>query len=614
LSKITKKKTTGSRAKRIVKKPNKAAAAVPPLQSGAWEVAYKARFDGSRFGNDAIGLFALGLQYNIDDLDAVGAESITGGGNDKKCDIFYFDKEEGRCVIAQCYVSQRARASAKANKASDLNTAISWLLNTPLTSVPENLRANAAELRQSIENDELSELCIWYVHNLQESKNVADEMTTVEHAAATAISRISKNASVRILAREFGATQFTKLYLASGSPILVNADIKTKVAMGYQINGGDWSAYQTYVPGAFIYSLYAEHKTDLFSANVRDYLGSRETDANINNGIKETATTNPENFWVYNNGITALVNGLVAAPTKSGAVQLTIKGISIVNGAQTTGALGSLDKQPKSNLLVPIRFIWTGNKARIQDIIRFNNSQNKISASDFRSTDAVQKRLKAEFEDIPDAEYEGGRRGGASDTIKRRPSLLPSYTVGQALAAFHGDPTVAYDRKSEIWISDQIYSSYFKEETTAKHIVLAYSLHKAVGDKKLDLVSKLKNETPLTKTEQEQLQFFEKKGSILLACAAFADCLEAVLDHAIPNKFRLSFGTDVSPAQAEKYWVELCTPLFALIGNLDAAFSANRITTELTKKAIPQFRNVVQSVAKPNRETFLQFARRVVID
>jgi hypothetical protein len=346
---------------------------------------------------------------------------------------------------------------------------------------------------------------------------------------------------------------------------------------------------------------------------VRDYLGSRESDANINNGIKETAATDPGNFWVYNNGITALVNGLVPE-RKNGRVQLTIKGISIVNGAQTTGAIGSLVQKPASALTVPIRFIWTTNQSRVQDIIRFNNSQNKISASDFRSTDAVQKRLKSEFEKITDAEYEGGRRGGASDTIKRRPNLLPSYTVGQALAAFHGDPVTAYDRKSEIWVSDQIYSTYFKDETTAKHIVFAYSLYKAVGNKKLELVAKQKRDEDLTRTEIEQLAFFAIKGSIPLICAAIADCLEAVLGHAIPNKFRLSFGKDVSPIEAEEYWAELCTPLFPLITNLEAAFSANRIATELAKKAIPQFRNVVQSIAKPNKQTFDEFADRVEID
>jgi hypothetical protein len=580
----------------------------------AWEDAFKARFTGSSFGSDAIGLFALGLQFNIDDLEAVGAESVTGGNNDKKCDIFFFDKEEGRCVIAQCYMATKPKTSAPANKASDLNTAISWLLNSPLGSVPEELRANALELRLAIKNEELKELCIWYVHNCPESKNVSNELAAVEHAADTAVRHINKSGNVRVLAREFGTKQFARLYRASGSPILVTEDIKTTISNGYEIKGLDWSAYQTFVSGALIYDLFSKYRTDLFSANVRDYLGSRESDANINNGIKETAVGSPDNFWVYNNGITALVNGLSEKKIVGGKTRLTIKGISIVNGAQTTGALGSLDKRPKNNLMVPIRFIWTANKSLVQDIIRFNNSQNKISASDFRSTDSIQKRLKEEFQKIPDAEYEGGRRGSGSDTIKRRPNLLPSYTVGQALAAFHGDPVVAYDRKSEIWISDQIYSSYFKEETTAKHIVFVYSLFKTVGDKKLELVGKQKNSVDLTKTEKDQLRFFEKKGSILLACAAFSDCLEAVLGQPVPNKFRLSFGEKVSPKRAEDFWGNLCPPLLSLVTTLDSAFSANRIGTEQAKKAIPQFRNVVQAIALPNKQVFEKFAAHVKTD
>jgi hypothetical protein len=419
-------------------------------------------------------------------------------------------------------------------------------------------------------------------------KNVANEIEAVEHAAHLAVRRINPDAATRILAKEFGSAQFSRLYQASGSAILVTQEVRTLVPDGYFVSSGDWNAYQTFVPGTLIYDLFKKYSTDLFSANVRDYLGSRESDANINHGIKETAKGSPENFWVYNNGITALVNDLTAANPKGNEIALRIKGISIVNGAQTTGAIGSLERKPSERLVVPIRFIWTNNRDRIQDIIRFNNSQNKISASDFRSTDAIQRRLKQEFENIPQAEYEGGRRGGASDTIKRRPDLMPSYTVGQALAAFHGDPVVAYDRKSEIWINDQIYSSYFNENTTARHIVFVYSLYKAVANKKVELLRKQREGNTLTKAEQEQLQFFEKKGSIPLVCAAIAECLETILSQSLPNKFRLSFGPKISPEKAEVYWAEVCEPLFALVGqHLASAFSPSRISTEPAKKSDP---------------------------
>jgi hypothetical protein len=188
---------TGVTAKKI----KKVTSTKNPVSSKeAWEDGYAARFNGSQFGDDAIGLFALGLQFNIDDLDAVGAESITGGGGDKKCDLFYFDKEDRRCVIAQCYLSKKSRQAAPSNKASDLSTAINWLLTAPLSKVPAGLKANASELRAAIKNDELDELSIWYVHNCPESKNVQDEIEAVEHSAAAAIKSLKSGSQVKILA------------------------------------------------------------------------------------------------------------------------------------------------------------------------------------------------------------------------------------------------------------------------------------------------------------------------------------------------------------------------------------------------------------------------------
>ena len=83
--------------------------------------------------------------------------------------------------------------------------------------------------------------------------------------------------------------------------------------------------------------------------------------------------------------------------------------MSIVNGAQTTGAIGALDSAPGDSALVPIGFVSTADNELIQEIVKYNNSQNQITASDFRSTDPVQKRLKKEINEIPGADYDGGR-------------------------------------------------------------------------------------------------------------------------------------------------------------------------------------------------------------
>jgi hypothetical protein len=149
----------------------------------------------------------------------------------------------------------------------------------------------------------------------------------------------------------------------------------------------------------------------LFSANVREYLGSRASDPNINFGIKRTAESEPANFWVFNNGLTVLVNGYAIEKLRGDKKRIDIMGMSIVNGAQTTGAIGSLKKLPKETAFVQVRFVETKNSELVLNIIQFNNSQNKVTASDFRSTDNVQKRLKEQFTKIHKVEYTGGRRG-----------------------------------------------------------------------------------------------------------------------------------------------------------------------------------------------------------
>ena len=84
--------------------------------------------------------------------------------------------------------------------------------------------------------------------------------------------------------------------------------------------------------------------------------------------------------------------------------------------------------------MVPARFIKSRNRAIVRDIIRYNNSQNKIAPADFRSSDSTQDRLRKEFEKYLFVRYLGGRRGSGDDAIRRIPNLISSDTAAQSLA------------------------------------------------------------------------------------------------------------------------------------------------------------------------------------
>ncbi len=290
-----------------------------------------------------------------------------------------------------------------------------------------------------------------------------------------------------------------------------------------------------------------------------------------------------------------------------------IKGISIVNGAQTTGAIGSLSKSPDPSAMVPVRFIQTNDYETIYNIIQYNNSQNKVTASDFRSTDSVQKRLREQIEKIPDAEYQGGRRGGYSDAISRNSKLLPSYTVGQALAALHQDPVIAYNQKSNIWISDKIYSKYFNEETSGAHIVFAYSLIRAIEEKKTSLIEKSgKTESGLTQLELRQLNFFRNRGATYLFASALAACIETFMDRRISNLFRLSFGDSCSPRKAQSHWTILVEATSPLCQHLEGAFTDGLKNIERVKNAIDTFQNLVAATSEANAKKYSEFAQKII--
>jgi hypothetical protein len=261
-----------------------------------WQNAFNIMKTNYSLTDDAIGVFAINLRFNLDDIQTIVSESITGGGDDKKCDVLYVDKEREIAVIAQCYISRKPREAAPSNKASHLNTALTWLLLTDLDKLPDTLKGRADELRSAINAGEIKQFYIWYVHNLPCSQNVRDELRAVEETARAALKQYPGH-DINIFAEEICDAQLSRLYMQAERTVIVTDEITMTVPDAMEIKEEDWTSVVTTVEGSWLYELYHRHKTDLFSANLRGYLGSRESESNINNGIKTTADQQPRNFF-----------------------------------------------------------------------------------------------------------------------------------------------------------------------------------------------------------------------------------------------------------------------------------------------------------------------------
>lgn len=571
-----------------------------------WKNLLKSNEIYNKYGDNAIGLLGLSLKFDIDDLESVGVDSYVDGRNDKKSDFIYIDEEKGVAVIIQAYFSKSTKSIASANKASDLNTAISWLLAAPEDELPETIKSHAIRLREGLIQGKIQKIYAWYVHNCTESSNVQEELDRVKQTLDASIHTHYKKSKIQTNVLEVGNSTLSDWYLQSVSSIFVQSSFKLNCPDGFEIMGERWKSFATHISAKELHDIYKSERAGLFSANIRDYLGDRESDANINNGIKNSISDEPGDFWVFNNGLTILTNDFYFDKSKE---LLIVNGISIVNGAQTTGAIGNLKTPPKENARIPARFIKveSSTKHLVGKIVKYNNSQNKVAAADFRSNDSTQKRIIEEISKIDRTViYQGGRRGGAESAIKRNPNALSSFSVAQALAAFHGDPVTAYNKKSFLWSDDATYSKYFNEKTTGAHIIFCFSLLKRIEFLKSSLFEKSDNED-LQDSEKRRILFFRKPGSVFIYIYAIRSCLELVIQKHIGDYFALSFGNK-SMIVAKNSWDPIISLTVPFLNTLDKALT-NGLTSTSVDGGVVVFRSLVEAYLENNLLADLRFNR-----
>jgi hypothetical protein len=153
------------------------------------------------------------------------------------------------------------------------------------------------------------------------------------------------------------------------------------------------------VRGSGLAEMYRQYRYRLFAMNIRDYIGESST----NKGIVETATKDPSEFVFFNNGVSAVATQIEEDEEKN---LLRCRRFSIINGAQTVRSLSKAqvkDNKPVRDVRVLLRvmdFSLAKDSEFLNDVTRFNNTQNAVKISDFRSNDPVQKDLNRRFSEL----------------------------------------------------------------------------------------------------------------------------------------------------------------------------------------------------------------------
>lgn len=392
--------------------------------------------------------------------------------DDKKTDFFYLDKESGVVTIAQSYYNRNwDKTEAPANKASDLNTAVNWLFDSDIDSIPEtSIRAEATILRDALEEHTVHTVEVCCVHNRLSSHKIKAELEVVARSLQDKLRKWQgpSGMPIKAIEIELSLESAYTLYerktniIAITDSIILNSEIKPQA-----ISSSEWRAIITTLKGNELVNLAQKFGNRLYAANVRDYLGAKSTTRNINIQIGKTANDNPNEFWVFNNGITLLTNNFIFRGRR-----IKCSGIAVINGAQTIGSLAeSSQNRNLSNIKVLARIVEASNSNVILEIIRYNNTQNPIKAWELRVNDPIQDQIQREFHIHYNLNYQL-RRGA----IRRSSTDINFEKLTPWLSSFYGDPITAYQNPSELYDLESRYSNLFNSSTEVANLLFIYRL------------------------------------------------------------------------------------------------------------------------------------------
>ncbi len=332
----------------------------------------------------SLAAYALVGQCDLDDTTASGA--ITDGSNDGGIDALYFDRAGNRLVFVQSKFKRTGTAPAQEEVIKTIN-GIKAVQARQFDQFNEAIRNRLDEIEEALDTAGVQlELMLVFLGD-----TVGPHATSDLNTFRDELNRFAPLLDWRV----DGLESIYGWLVAEQAPATVDDQITLENWAGIT---APRKAFYGQIRASALAKLVEDHGKALFERNIRHYLGS----VGVNTAIERTVRSRPGDFFYLNNGITAVAETITPAPGNSLKCAFGLKNLSIVNGAQTAGAIAtatlageiSLD----AKLLVTI--IEIGNS--IDDdiglkITRARNHQNVVRGVDFAALDPNQERLRQEL-------------------------------------------------------------------------------------------------------------------------------------------------------------------------------------------------------------------------
>lgn len=345
----------------------------------------------NHFETRALASFSLIMKCGLNETQAV--INITDGYHDLGLDAIYLDETQKTLFLVQSKWRNDGVGSISQEEMNTFVSGIKRVLSFELDGANKKIIDKKTEIEKALDGIGYKIEAI-FIHTgnndvndfIMRPMNELINMTNDEAGDILCFSQIA----------------FKEVYDSlSTNGILEDITLDDVVLSNWGKIDDPYLSYYGVISAVAVGEWYNTFGNKLFAQNLRFYKGRTD----VNDGIRKALINEPEKFIYYNNGIKLLCKK-ITRKAKNSTTNVTgiftLNGVSLINGAQTTGSIGSIFSEDatrleKANVIIQMIDMSEMPEGVEKQITKLSNTQNRIENKDFASQDPNQERLKREL-------------------------------------------------------------------------------------------------------------------------------------------------------------------------------------------------------------------------
>jgi hypothetical protein len=422
-------------------------------------------------------LVAFAVSHEAEITPDLAAAHVTDGFHDQGIDAFYYDAADHHVVLAQGKWIHSGTGSLKTKDVRTFTEGVRLLLGADLTPFNARFRLLEPEINAALSDPDVRFTLVLAYPGLDGLSPETDK-----HLARFLAEYNRPKESFSVAVYSQARLHDCAGKRAEGEPVVL-ADV---VLHDWSCIQHPYVAYQGQVASCEIAGWHEQYESKLFRKNLRQIIPKSDVHA----AMGATLKTEPHHFWYFNNGITVICESIKPRP-KGGASRspksVACIGVSVVNGAQTVGAIAAAHAADPSSIeeaWVSVRLIsLEGCPPKFAEAItRATNTQASIVNRDFAALDEHQRRLRREL--LLDGKEYAFRTG----EVETPPPADRGCTIDEATVALACEPSdvtlsvIAKSAIGRIWedTTRHPYTTLFHAKLTGAHLWRAVEVHRLV--------------------------------------------------------------------------------------------------------------------------------------